>query len=142
MHIIIYCRPNTGLQLRQETLGELEKKYKKVSADEAEPHWTQQYEASVNTCSHAYWSGNCKNATLGLMDCEVGLRRRSYNVLAGSVLSVWSRVENVLAARSGHNSKMQVVRLRTGKSIITIAIRNYCFSKTEKTYSHPCFCNR
>lgn len=61
------------------------------------------------------------------MDCEVGLRRRSYNVLAGSVLSVWSRVENVLAARSGHNSKMQVVRLRTGKSIITIA--NYCSSK-------------
>jgi len=108
-----FIRPNTGLQLRQETLSELEKKYKKMSADEAEPHWTQQYEASVQTCSHAYWSGNCKNANLG-MDCEVGLRRRSYNVLAGSVLSVWSRVESVLAAR--HNSKMQVVRLRTGKS--------------------------
>lgn len=107
-------RPNTGLQLRQESLGELEKKYKKVSTEEAEPHWTQQYEASVDTCSHAYWRGNCKNVTLG-MECEVGLRRRSYNVLAGSVLSVWSRVESVLAARSGHNSKMQVVRLRTGK---------------------------
>lgn len=109
------------MQLRQESLGELEKKYKKVSADEAEPHWTQQYEASVNTCSHAYWSGNCKNSTLGI-DCEVGLRRRSYNVLAGSVLSVWSRVENVLAARSGHNSKMQVIRLRAGKSSLKIMI--------------------
>lgn len=102
------------MQLRQETLGELEKKYKKVSSDEAEPHWSQQYEASVDTCSHAYWRGNCKNATLG-MDCEVGLRRRSYNVLSGSVLSVWSRVESILATRSAHNSKMQVVRLRTGK---------------------------
>ncbi|XP_020285283.1 protein strawberry notch isoform X5 [Pseudomyrmex gracilis] len=109
-------RPNTGLQLRQETLGELEKKYKKVSADEAQPHWSQQYEASVDTCSHAYWSGNCKNATIGI-DCEVGLRRRSYNVLSGSVLSVWSRVENILAARSGHNSKMQVVRLRTAEEL-------------------------
>lgn len=60
--------------------------------------------------------GNCKNVTLGL-DCEVGLRRRTYNVLAGSVLSVWSRVENVLAAKTGHNSKMQVVRLRTGEGV-------------------------
>lgn len=109
-------RPNTGLQLRQESLGELEKKYKKVTSEEAEPHWTEQYSASVDTCSHAYWRGNCKNVSLG-MDCEVGLRRRSYNVLAGSVLSVWSRVETVLTARGGHNSKMQVVRLRTGKLI-------------------------
>lgn len=109
-------RPNTGLQLRQETLGELEKKYKKVSTDEAESHWTQQYNSSVSTCSHAYWRGNCKNVTLGL-DCEVGLRRRTYNVLAGSVLSVWARVENVLAAKTGHNSKMQVVRLRTGEGV-------------------------
>ncbi|XP_012223697.1 protein strawberry notch isoform X3 [Linepithema humile] len=129
-------RPNTGLQLRQESLGELEKKYKKVSADEAEPHWTQQYEASVNTCSHAYWSGNCKNTTLGI-DCEVGLRRRSYNVLAGSVLSVWSRVENVLAARSGHNSKMQVVRLRTdeGLKIVGTLIPKSCMEALRQALS-------
>ena len=38
-------------------------------------------------------------------------------MLAGSVLSVWSRVENVLAAKTGHNSKMQVVRLRTGEGV-------------------------
>ncbi|XP_012140894.1 protein strawberry notch isoform X3 [Megachile rotundata] len=120
-------RPNTGLQLRQETLGELEKKYKKVSSDEAEPHWSQQYEASVDTCSHAYWRGNCKNVTIG-MDCEVGLRRRSYNVLSGSVLSVWSRVESILATRSGHNSKMQVVRLRTdeGLKIVGTLIPKSC----------------
>ncbi|XP_075218729.1 protein strawberry notch isoform X1 [Lycorma delicatula] len=109
-------RPNTGLQLRQESLAELEKKYKKVSTKDAESHWTQQYTSSETTCSHAYWRGNCKNVTLGL-DCEVGLRRRTYNVLAGSVLSVWSRVENVLAQKTGHNSKMQVVRLRTGEGV-------------------------
>lgn len=38
-------------------------------------------------------------------------------MLAGSVLSVWSRVENVLASKTGHNSKMQVVRLRTAEEI-------------------------
>ncbi|XP_046980901.1 protein strawberry notch isoform X1 [Schistocerca americana] len=135
-------RPNTGLQLRQETLGELEKKYKKVSTDDAQSHWTQQYDASVTTCSHAYWRGNCKNVTLGL-DCEVGLRRRTYNVLAGSVLSVWTRVENVLAAKSGHNSKMQVVRLRTGEGVKIVgtlipkscveALRDALSSDAEKT---------
>ncbi|XP_012539722.1 protein strawberry notch isoform X2 [Monomorium pharaonis] len=129
-------RPNTGLQLRQETLGELEKKYKKVSAEEAEPHWTQQYEASVTTCSHAYWSGNCKNTTVGI-DCEVGLRRRSYNVLSGSVLSVWSRVETVLAARSGHNSKMQVIRLRTdeGLKIVGTLIPKSCMESLRQALS-------
>ncbi|KAJ8954252.1 hypothetical protein NQ318_005848 [Aromia moschata] len=106
-------RPNTGLQFRQESLAKLEKKYKKVESSEAEESWIQQYDASVNTCSHAYWRGNCRNVSLG-HDCEVGLRRRTYNVVSGSVLSVWSRVEGVLASKIGsQNNKMQVIRLRT-----------------------------
>lgn len=109
-------RPNTGLQIRQETLAELEKKYKLVTKDEAEPHWKEQYDSSSTVCSHAYWRGNCKSVTLG-MDCEVGLRRRTYYVLSGSVLSVWARIESVLAAKTGHNSKMQVIRLRTAEGI-------------------------
>ena len=54
--------------------------------------------------------GNCKNTTLG-MKCEVGLRRKTYNVLTGSVLSVWVQVEQVLTHdgnKRGANSKMQV----------------------------------
>lgn len=106
-------RPNTGLQFRQESLAELEKKYKKVDSDAAQEAWMSQYDASVTTCSHAYWRGNCRNVNMG-HDCEVGLRRRTYNVVSGSVLSVWSRVESVLASKNGtHNNKMQVIRLRT-----------------------------
>lgn len=60
--------------------------------------------------------GNCKLVTVG-QDCEVGLRRRTYNVLSGSVLSVWSRIENVLLARTGSHHKMQVVRLKTAEGI-------------------------
>lgn len=63
-------RPNTGLQFRTESLAEIDKKYKKVQSEEAETHWTQQYDASVNTCSHAYWRGNCRNVTMG-HECEV-----------------------------------------------------------------------
>lgn len=63
-------RPNTGLQFRHESLAEIEKKYKKVQSDEAEPHWNQQYDSSVQTCSHAYWRGNCRNVSSGV-ECEV-----------------------------------------------------------------------
>ncbi|XP_064555465.1 protein strawberry notch isoform X2 [Drosophila montana] len=119
-------RPNTGLQVRHESLAELEKKYRKVASEEAEPHWTEQYDASVHTCSHAYWNGNCRNVSLG-NDCEVGLRQRLYHVLAGSVLSVWGRVEHILNTRS--NSKMQVIRMKTteGEKIVGTMIPKSCF---------------
>lgn len=48
-------RPNTGLQVKQETLTELRKKYKKVSKEEAEQPWREQFESSAKKCSHAYW---------------------------------------------------------------------------------------
>ncbi|XP_055854467.1 protein strawberry notch isoform X7 [Episyrphus balteatus] len=120
-------RPNTGLQVRPESLAEIEKKYKKVTVEEAETHWTQQYDASVNTCSHAYWNGNCRNVNIG-QECEVGLRQRLYTVLAGSVLSVWSRVENILSMRSAINNKMQVIRLKTteGEKIVGTLIPKTC----------------
>lgn len=63
-------RPNTGLQVRLESLAELEKKYKKVDRTEADKHWIRQYDASVNTCSHAFWSGSCRHVTMGY-ECEV-----------------------------------------------------------------------
>ena len=48
-------RPNTGQQVKQETLTELNKKYKKVSKEEAEKAWKEQYISSAKKCSHAYW---------------------------------------------------------------------------------------
>lgn len=40
------------------------------------------------------------------MDCQYGLRQRTYNVLSGAVLSVWTKIEAVLNANL--SSKMQV----------------------------------
>ena len=86
---------------------------------------------------HFNWvafQGNCKNK-MGGMECEVGLRRKTYNVLtglrlnflwinynawfdllthynsSGSVLSVWTLVESVLTndgQKKGQHAKMQV----------------------------------
>jgi hypothetical protein len=101
-----------------------------VTAEECEEHWVKQFDSSAKVCSHAFWKGNCKNRSVG-MECEVGLRRKTYNVLtgemgkrthsstckhhSGSVLSVWMLVENVLTndgQKKGQHAKMQVVRMR------------------------------
>ncbi|KAJ2940231.1 hypothetical protein O0L34_g11799 [Tuta absoluta] len=125
------CRPNTGLQVRLESLAEIEKKYKKVSNEEAETSWRAQYAASTRVCSHAYWRATCRN-----IDCEVGLRRRTWHVLSGSVLAVWARVEGVLAARSQLN-KMQVVRLKTdqGLKIVGTVIPKNCVEPLKEALS-------
>ncbi|XP_063310375.1 protein strawberry notch homolog 1 [Pelobates fuscus] len=127
--LFLVYRPNTGKQLKLETLSDLKKKYKKVISDDAFAHWKEQYISSADICTHAYWRGNCKKASLGLV-CEIGLRCRTYYVLCGSVLSVWTKVEGVLASVSGTNVKMQIVRLRTedGQRIVGLIIPANCVS--------------
>lgn len=68
---------------------------------------------------YVFRKGSCRRASVGL--CEVGLRCRQYYVLSGSVLSVWTTVEGVLASTPGSfASRMQIIRLRTedGKRIV------------------------
>uniref|UniRef100_A0A286XCD8 Protein strawberry notch homolog 1 n=1 Tax=Cavia porcellus TaxID=10141 RepID=A0A286XCD8_CAVPO len=127
--LFLVYRPNTGKQLKLEIYADLKKKYKKVVSDDALVHWLDQYNSSADTCTHAYWRGNCKKASLGLV-CEIGLRCRTYYVLCGSVLSVWTKVEGVLASVSGTNVKMQIVRLRTedGQRIVGLIIPANCVS--------------
>ncbi|XP_030625097.1 protein strawberry notch homolog 1 [Chanos chanos] len=130
--LFLVYRPNTGKQLKLETYADIRKKCKRyeffsVLSDEAKQPWTDQYVSSAHTCSHAYWRGNCKKASMGLQ-CETGCRCRTYYVLCGSVLSVWTKVEGVLASVSGTNVKMQIVRLRTedGQRIVGLIIPANC----------------
>ncbi|XP_059850532.1 protein strawberry notch homolog 1 [Hypanus sabinus] len=127
--LFMMFRPNTGKQLKLENYIDLKKKYKKVSSGEAEAHWVEQHKSSADTCTHAYWRGNCKKVSLGML-CEIGLRCRTYHVLCGSVLSVWTKVEGVLASVSGTNVKMQIVRLKTedGQRIVGLIIPQNCVS--------------
>ncbi|XP_045078486.1 protein strawberry notch homolog 1-like isoform X3 [Coregonus clupeaformis] len=127
--LFLVYRPNTGKQLKLEAYADIKKKCKKVLSDDAKQHWIDQYKSSAEICSHAYWRGNCKKALVGLQ-CEVGLRCRTYYVLCGSVLSVWTKVEGVLSSVSGTNIKMQIVRLRTedGQRIVGLIIPANCVS--------------
>jgi len=45
--------------------------------------------------------------------CEVGLRRRTYHVLSGSILGVWTHVEGVFNRHTLNGQRMQIVRVRT-----------------------------
>ncbi|XP_055087633.1 protein strawberry notch homolog 1 [Periophthalmus magnuspinnatus] len=127
--LFLVYRPNTGRQLKLESYVEIKKKFKKALSEEAKQHWTDQYKSSAQICSHAYWRGNCKKASVGLQ-CEVGLRCRTYYVLCGSVLSVWNELEEVLTPVSGTNVKVQIVRLRTedGQRIVGLLIPANCVS--------------
>lgn len=127
--LFLVCRPNTGRQLKLESYVEIKKKFKKVLSEDAKQYWTDQYILSAKICSHAFWRGNCKKASVGLQ-CEVGLRCRTYYVLCGSVLSVWNELEEVLTPVSGTNVKVQIVRLRTddGQRIVGLLIPANCVS--------------
>uniref|UniRef100_A0A8C1KY03 Protein strawberry notch homolog 1 n=1 Tax=Cyprinus carpio TaxID=7962 RepID=A0A8C1KY03_CYPCA len=129
--LFMVYRPNIGKQVKLETYVDIKKRSKKVLSDDAKQHWIDQYNSSANVCSHAYWRGNCKKVSVGLQ-CEIGLRCRTYYVLCGSVLSVWTKVEGVLSSVSGTNVKMQIVRLRTedGQRIVgSVLIKNRSLKK-------------
>uniref|UniRef100_A0AAX7V8F5 Protein strawberry notch homolog 1 n=1 Tax=Astatotilapia calliptera TaxID=8154 RepID=A0AAX7V8F5_ASTCA len=129
--LFLVYRPNTGRQVKLETYADLKKKFKKVLSEDAKQHWTDQYKSSEKICSHAYWRGNCKKASVGLQ-CEVGLRCRRYYVLCGSVLSVWNELEEVLTPVSGTNVKVQIVRLRTEDGQRIVGKLSDCCTKGEQ----------
>ncbi|KAH9397418.1 Protein strawberry notch 2 [Tyrophagus putrescentiae] len=55
---------------------------------------------------------------LSSRQCDAGLRRRTYCILSGSVLTVWPEVEKQIPSIQSH--KLQIVRLKTddGKKYI------------------------
>ena len=58
-------RPNTGLSPKMESLLELKKRYKKLTPDDAEDLWLEQYHESADVCTHIYWRGSCRRHKLG-----------------------------------------------------------------------------
>ena len=108
-YLYTISRPNTGLQLTQESLSEIKKRFRKITPQKAEPIWKDLFNSSKTNCSHIYWLvdilrhfaklfannlffryGNCRTTNLGI-DCQFGLRQRTYNVLSGSVLIIYLR---------------------------------------------------
>ena len=152
LFLAIY-RPNTGLQVRQETPESLLKKYKrvnvltcfkwqdlyvlkndfyfdKVSPADAKPHWNEQFFKSAQQCTHVYRQAHCSN----MRNCEVGLRTRRFHILAGSVLTVWTKVENLLSTLTGSSQfRLQIIRVKTddNQKIVGCVIPTMCLKQID-----------
>ncbi|XP_017060645.2 protein strawberry notch isoform X1 [Drosophila ficusphila] len=99
-------RPNTGPQVRLETLASISTRYVKVTPEEAQDFWRQQYDFCLDRCSHIYWNRSCPFSA----GCEVGLRVRTYHVLSGLMLPIWDRIELIIEK---NEHKIQILRVKT-----------------------------
>ncbi|CDS43053.1 protein strawberry notch 1 [Echinococcus multilocularis] len=123
-------RPNTGMQSEPMEYGKLTEQYAKVSnPTDCQEHWSTIYDESATRCIHLIQRNHCNRVSVrnpqgrpGI--CEVGLRERTYYVLSGSVMNVWTHVERVLTNQAGNSPPMQVVRLKPkdGKRIVGVLI--------------------
>lgn len=103
-------KPNTGLQSKTETASNLKDQCNsKVTQEEAEALWKRLYHESDNKCTHEVRLGSCSRKNKG-NPCDLGLRKRIYHILSGSVLTVWDTIENVLPAHL--QSKIEMARLK------------------------------
>uniref|UniRef100_A0A8C1L1R1 Protein strawberry notch homolog 2 n=2 Tax=Cyprinus carpio TaxID=7962 RepID=A0A8C1L1R1_CYPCA len=119
-NMIIY-KPNIGKQAQTESLDNLQQKYHKVTPEEAQDSWENQFTFSFRKCSHANWNGRCKRVEEG-QECLMGTRLRQYHMLCGALLRVWKRVSDVVADIT-NSSILQIVRLKTKDSSKQVGIK-------------------
>ncbi|KAJ8277329.1 hypothetical protein GJAV_G00074030 [Gymnothorax javanicus] len=109
-NLILY-KPNIGKQAHPESLDNLQRRYRKVTPEEAKDSWENQFAFSFRKCSHANWNGKCKQIAAG-HECWLGMRLRQYHMLCGALLRVWKRVADVVSEVT-NSSILQIVRLKT-----------------------------
>ena len=124
-------RPNTGLQSKTETASSLKEQpsFRKAASEaEAEAAWQRIYAEADSKCSHQIRSGKCARRASGLV-CDVGLRKRVYHILSGSILSLWEMIEKTLPAQVA-SSKLLMARIKTqdGQRVIGTSLSPFdCF---------------
>lgn len=119
-------RPNTGLGGQLLTIVEIKRVSHKVTLQQAQYHWERQYSFSKDKCSHVFFKGSCASKAAGFA-CDYGLRQYTHNVLSGSVLSVWQKVEGVMARYTTKVRSLQVLRVKAGAvKIVGISIPKGC----------------
>lgn len=118
-------KPSLGLQSKYETKTSLrDRGTKLVDLSEAEKLWREHYEQSDSLCTHMLLFGRCRQASKSVPlsingdrnkpRCDTGLRKRTYCILSGSVLTVWPEIEKTISYIQTH--KLQIVRLKTEDS--------------------------
>lgn len=123
-------QPNTGAQTRFQPLDEIMRKgTKSTNIERIKSYWEHHYEFSAKYCSHVFRNGSCKNQRIGI-ECNVGMRRRKYTVLSGSIFAVWNRIEHVLKQQEFYHAP-KVIRLKTtdGSKIVGVLVPDECVNE-------------
>lgn len=97
-------RPNTGWSSMDQDYFEIKRKYYCIDLTLAEKHWHRIFNDSESHCIH--WNG-CKQGEA----CTVGIRRRLYNVLFGSILAYWKILEKLGFNFSAGSSELKILRI-------------------------------
>lgn len=125
--------PHTGRQPRLTTFDKLQKKFEKIETGEAGALWKKQHTFTESECLHKYLKKACHSE-----NCTLGVRNQIYHILAGSLLSVWDKVERILQmTRSGVHERMQIVRVSTedGRRIVGVVIPKNSVQLLEEVFS-------
>ncbi|XP_034104653.1 protein strawberry notch [Drosophila albomicans] len=99
-------RPNTGPQVRTETLDSVTNRYVKAQPEAVKQFWDLQFNQCLRMCSHIYWNRRCPFGN----KCAVGIRMRIYHVLSGLMLPIWDRIALIIEK---NGRKIQMVRVKT-----------------------------
>ncbi|KAH9419908.1 Protein strawberry notch 2 [Dermatophagoides pteronyssinus] len=112
-------KPSLGLQAKYETKSSLKERGQKLNdVEQAAKFWNEHYEKSEMECTHSLLFGRCRSSMMAMKSssttkncCDVGIRKRTYCVLSGAVMTVWPEIEKSIPQILNH--KLQVVRLKT-----------------------------
>lgn len=120
-------KPSLGLQAKYETKSTLKERGTKLEdLKQAESLWREHYEKSETECTHMLLFGRCRmqnnynqslssSSSIKTMRCDIGIRKRTYCVLSGAVLTVWPEIEKSIPYILNH--KIQIVRLKTDDNL-------------------------
>lgn len=129
-------RPNTGLQSKCVDIAEIKRLNYKIPIGQAQAPWQKHYDFSKDKCSHLFFKGSCGKKIAGIA-CDHGLRKFTHNVLSGAVLSVWTKVEGVMARHYNKPKSLQVLRVKSGDTkIVGISIPKTCVYDLDSTLKH------
>ncbi|XP_029633048.1 protein strawberry notch homolog 1 isoform X1 [Octopus sinensis] len=132
-NIFKVVRPNTGVSAFEMEKSDLHAKYSKISLIDAEKAWQEQHEATEDHCMHGRL---CRNRGA----CTVGSRCYFMHLLCGSIITLMSVLEAVIARHSYQmhlskaESSIRVVRiqLNNGERVVGIRYPERLIGEVEK----------
>jgi hypothetical protein len=97
-----------------------------TSTTEAKALWDAEYERSGKYCVHADDTTTCKFTRTG-GKCDTGARRQTMSIVTGSVVAVWTALEELLGRNAGSLTKseqrMQIVRVELDDGTRLVGLR-------------------